>query len=72
MTLQFWMLVLLFLCGSNICYKVGDVANIAEHFASDLSYFVNGQHLLLNGGDASHKKVCFTFYQTILSFHHLL
>ncbi|MCF0051660.1 SDR family oxidoreductase [Dyadobacter sp. LJ53] len=29
---------------------VQDVANIAEFFASDLSSFVNGQHLLANGG----------------------
>ena len=27
-----------------------DVANLAEFFASDLSSFVNGQHLLANGG----------------------
>ncbi|UII26931.1 SDR family oxidoreductase [Fulvivirga maritima] len=32
---------------------VDDVANVAEFFASDLSSFVNGQHLLVNGG-ASH------------------
>lgn len=32
---------------------VQDVANVAEFFASDLSSFVNGQHLLVNGG-ASH------------------
>ncbi|WP_316825478.1 SDR family oxidoreductase [Pedobacter miscanthi] len=32
---------------------VSDVANVAEFFASDLSSFVNGQHLLVNGG-ASH------------------
>jgi 3-oxoacyl-[acyl-carrier protein] reductase len=30
--------------------EVEDVANIAEFFASDLSSFVNGQHLLVNGG----------------------
>ena len=29
---------------------VDDVANLAEFFASDLSAFVNGQHLLVNGG----------------------
>jgi 3-oxoacyl-[acyl-carrier protein] reductase len=29
---------------------VTDVANLAEFFASDLSSFVNGQHLLVNGG----------------------
>ncbi|QPH38699.1 SDR family oxidoreductase [Pedobacter endophyticus] len=32
---------------------VDDVANVAEFFASDLSSFVSGQHLLVNGG-ASH------------------
>lgn len=32
---------------------VEDVANVAEFFASDLSSFVNGQHLMVNGG-ASH------------------
>lgn len=30
--------------------EVEDVANAAEFFASDLSSFVNGQHLLVNGG----------------------
>ncbi|UOQ68912.1 SDR family oxidoreductase [Hymenobacter volaticus] len=30
--------------------SVEDVANLAEFFASDLSSFVNGQHLLANGG----------------------
>ena len=30
--------------------EVEDVANIAEFFASNLSSFVNGQHLLVNGG----------------------
>ncbi|WP_299070099.1 SDR family oxidoreductase [uncultured Aquimarina sp.] len=30
--------------------EVEDVANLAEFFASDLSSFVNGQHLLVNGG----------------------
>ena len=34
----------------NIYYKVGDVANMAGFFASDLSAFVNGQYLLVNGG----------------------
>ena len=29
---------------------VEDVANVAEFFASDLSSFVNGQHLIVNGG----------------------
>ncbi|RZK38167.1 MAG: SDR family oxidoreductase [Pedobacter sp.] len=33
--------------------EASDVANVAEFFASDLSSFVNGQHLLVNGG-ASH------------------
>jgi len=30
--------------------EVGDVANIAEFFASDLSPLCQGQHLLVNGG----------------------
>ncbi|MCW3127545.1 MAG: family oxidoreductase, partial [Bacteroidetes bacterium] len=30
--------------------KVEDVANVAEFFASDLSSFVSGQHLIVNGG----------------------
>jgi 3-oxoacyl-[acyl-carrier protein] reductase len=30
--------------------EVEDVANVAEFFASDLSSFVNGQHLVVNGG----------------------
>lgn len=30
--------------------SVGDVADIAEFFASDISGFVSGQHLLVNGG----------------------
>ncbi|MNQ45559.1 Glucose 1-dehydrogenase 2 [compost metagenome] len=30
--------------------EVEDVANVAEFFASDLSSFVSGQHLLVNGG----------------------
>jgi 3-oxoacyl-[acyl-carrier protein] reductase len=29
---------------------VEDVANATEFFASELSSFVNGQHLLVNGG----------------------
>ncbi len=30
--------------------EVEDIANLAEFFASDLSSFVSGQHLLVNGG----------------------
>jgi 3-oxoacyl-[acyl-carrier protein] reductase len=30
--------------------SVNDVADAAEYFASDLSSFVGGQHLLLSGG----------------------
>jgi len=30
--------------------EVEDVANAAEFFASDLSSFISGQHLLVNGG----------------------
>jgi 3-oxoacyl-[acyl-carrier protein] reductase len=30
--------------------EVEEVANVAEFFASDLSSFVIGQHLLVNGG----------------------
>ncbi len=30
--------------------EVEDVANVAEFFASDLSSFISGQHLLVNGG----------------------
>ncbi|WP_130735182.1 SDR family oxidoreductase [Flavobacterium sp. J27] len=37
-------------CPMNRLAEVEDVANIAEFFASDLSSFVNGQHLLVNGG----------------------
>jgi 3-oxoacyl-[acyl-carrier protein] reductase len=32
---------------------VEDVANVAEFFASDLSAFVSGQHLLISGGAPS-------------------
>lgn len=37
-------------CPMGRLAEVDDVANIAEFFASDLSSFVNGQHLLVNGG----------------------
>tara|TARA_R110002049_G_scaffold181457_3_gene348896 strand:- start:2451 stop:3203 length:753 start_codon:yes stop_codon:yes gene_type:complete len=37
-------------CPMKRLAEVEDVANIAEFFASDMSSFVNGQHLLLNGG----------------------
>ena len=37
-------------CPMGRLAEVADVANIAEFFASDLSSFVNGQHLLVNGG----------------------
>jgi 3-oxoacyl-[acyl-carrier protein] reductase len=37
-------------CPMRRLAEVEDVANIAEFFASDLSSFVNGQHLLVNGG----------------------
>ena len=37
-------------CPMGRLAEVEDVANIAEFFASDLSGFVNGQHLLVNGG----------------------
>jgi 3-oxoacyl-[acyl-carrier protein] reductase len=37
-------------CPMGRMAEVEDVANIAEFFASDLSSFVNGQHLLVNGG----------------------
>lgn len=37
-------------CPMQRLAEVEDVANIAEFFASDLSSFVNGQHLLVNGG----------------------
>jgi 3-oxoacyl-[acyl-carrier protein] reductase len=37
-------------CPMGRLAEVEDVANMAEFFASDLSSFVNGQHLLVNGG----------------------
>lgn len=37
-------------CPMNRLAEVEDVANVAEFFASDLSSFVSGQHLLVNGG----------------------
>jgi 3-oxoacyl-[acyl-carrier protein] reductase len=37
-------------CPMGRLAEVEDVANAAEFFASDLSSFVNGQHLLVNGG----------------------
>ena len=37
-------------CPMGRLAEVEDVANIAEFFASNLSSFVNGQHLLVNGG----------------------
>lgn len=37
-------------CPMGRLAEVEDVANIAEFFASGLSSFVNGQHLLVNGG----------------------
>jgi 3-oxoacyl-[acyl-carrier protein] reductase len=37
-------------CPMGRLAEVDDVANIAEFFASDLSSFVSGQHLLVNGG----------------------
>jgi 3-oxoacyl-[acyl-carrier protein] reductase len=37
-------------CPMGRLAHVDDVANAAEFFASDLSSFVNGQHLLVNGG----------------------
>ena len=36
-------------CPMQRLAEVEDVANVAEFFASDLSSFVNGQHLLVNG-----------------------
>ncbi|WP_293907122.1 MULTISPECIES: SDR family oxidoreductase [unclassified Sphingobacterium] len=37
-------------CPMGRLAEVEDVANVAEFFASDLSSFVNGQHLIVNGG----------------------
>jgi 3-oxoacyl-[acyl-carrier protein] reductase len=37
-------------CPMGRLAEVEDVANVAEFFASDLASFVNGQHLLVNGG----------------------
>jgi 3-oxoacyl-[acyl-carrier protein] reductase len=37
-------------CPMGRLADVDDVANVAEFFASDLSSFVNGQHMLVNGG----------------------
>lgn len=37
-------------CPMGRLAEIEDVANAAEFFASDLSSFVNGQHLLVNGG----------------------
>ncbi|MCF6402859.1 SDR family oxidoreductase [Chitinophaga filiformis] len=37
-------------CPMGRLAEVEDVANVAEFFASELSSFVNGQHLLVNGG----------------------
>lgn len=37
-------------CPMGRLAEVEDVANVAEFFASDMSSFVNGQHLLVNGG----------------------
>ena len=37
-------------CPMGRLAEVEDVANAAEFFASELSSFVNGQHLLINGG----------------------
>ena len=37
-------------CPMGRLAEVEDVANIAEFFAGELSSFVNGQHLLVNGG----------------------
>jgi len=37
-------------CPMGRLAEVEDVANVAEFFASDLAAFVNGQHLLVNGG----------------------
>ena len=51
----------------NVCYKVEGVASIAGFFANGLSSFVNGQHLLVNGGASTssfylhprHQRICF-------------
>ena len=37
-------------CPMGRMAEVGDIANAAEFFASDLSSFISGQHLLVNGG----------------------
>ncbi|MES3018784.1 MAG: SDR family oxidoreductase [Bacteroidota bacterium] len=37
-------------CPMGRLAEVEDVANVAEFFASDLSSFISGQHLLVNGG----------------------
>jgi len=37
-------------CPMGRLAEVQDVADVAECFASDLSSFVNSQHLLVNGG----------------------
>lgn len=37
-------------CPMKRLAEVNDVANVAEFFASDMASFVNGQHLLVNGG----------------------
>ena len=37
-------------CPMHRLAEAEDVANVAEFFASELSSFVNGQHLLVNGG----------------------
>lgn len=37
-------------CPMKRLAEVEDVANVAEFFASNLSSFVNGQHILVNGG----------------------
>jgi 3-oxoacyl-[acyl-carrier protein] reductase len=42
--------VLIDSCPMGRLGTVDDVANLAEFFASDLASFVNGQHLLANGG----------------------
>ncbi len=42
--------VLVDACPMGRLGSLEDVANLAEFFASDLSSFVNGQHLMANGG----------------------